>query len=295
MDTLQSRLKPSFWIVPAIILIAAIASFYGFILIGSADKDGRYFLVLAIMLSLVASGRVYRFFTRNTGIIVSADAIILTYATKPNTIIQRSDMKAVQLVSLRPPMALDEGSAIELNDGTRILISPREYSNAGEIRSLIYRYYSGEESAVPKLRDHAGAAHEKTYSGNPWTSFNSILFYFICASAILSFIVLSQPVLLIFIAIIYFLTSPQMYYFKVAGDSLTVRNHYRPWYKRNLKLEDIRLLIYQPGFRLSNGLGIITMEFCSRGFRAGSLRKKDWRELMKDMQAMHIEFINGIS
>jgi hypothetical protein len=293
MDSLQSKLKPSVWIVPAIFFMGAIGCWYGFVAIGPHNKDGRFLLFFAILLSLYVAGRLSRFLSKNTGIIISDNAIILTYAVKPNKAIQRSDIKAIRFVS-QQPLAGNEGSVIELKDGATILIRRDEYSNAGEIRTLLHRYYSGEETIAARERSIvAGIAQAKTYTGNPWSSYNSVMFYCIIAVSLFVAIRFSQPLQLILIVGFYLFLSSQMYYFKIAGDSLIVRNHYRPWYKKTYKLENIRSLSYLVEGRLSTRLGIVTTDFGSRSFHAGSLRKKDWKELRDDMQSMHIEFVNG--
>lgn len=251
------------------------------------------FLFFAILLTLFGAGLIYTCLTKNPAITVSDEGIDLDYAFSDGRLINWNEVETINAVHLNPFFG-DEGSMILLKDGKKIMISPRDYVNAYEIRAFLHDHISVHTRSIEsKSRQIVLSKEPKLYSGNPWTSYNNILFLGITGALVFIALWHSLPLVLLILPFFYLFVGSQMYYFQVKEDKLVVKNHYWLWYKKSYELEQLRSLIYELHGKISSALGIVLNDFTTKRFGAGSLRKKDWKQLMHDMQSMHIDFKNG--
>jgi hypothetical protein len=293
MEAVKSKLRTAVWLMPSVFLLGAIACWWGFISIGANQNHGRTFLFLAIVLTLFVAGLVYSYLSKNTAITISDEGINLDYASKTSRFINWSEVKVVDAINLSPFFG-SRGSVIHINDGTSVIINPDNYSNAREICGVLQLHLPQDDNKIkiePRTRNYP--EQKKQYAGNPWTSYNSILFYLSSAFVIFLAIWSLQLALLVLLPCFYLFLGSQMYYFNISGDKLIVKNHYCIWYKKIYPLDEIQSLIYELRSKTSSGLGLVLNDFATSSFSAGSLRKKDWKQLMNDIQSMHIDFQNG--
>lgn len=97
---------------------------------------------------------------------------------------------------------------------------------------------------------------------------------------------------LIFFALFYTaVAGGQLFYFQLDGDRLVVRNHIFRWYQRQYSPEEIGNVSFERRPKSSNVLRILTKDFKSRTFGAGTLWEKHWRELREALEARNIPFI----
>jgi hypothetical protein len=79
-----------------------------------------------------------------------------------------------------------------------------------------------------------------------------------------------------------------MNYFIIDNDSFIIKNHYFPWKRKIFSLNDIlEMDIEQPNKR-SKSLRILTKDYQSKLYGAGSLRQKNWDELRQDLKDIGI-------
>ena len=83
-----------------------------------------------------------------------------------------------------------------------------------------------------------------------------------------------------------------MYFFEIKEQKLLVRNHYFPWIKIAYDLDNIEEVSKESPYRRSDGLRIITYEFNSKFYGAGSLRIHSWKELFEDLSSLGIKIGN---
>ena len=89
-------------------------------------------------------------------------------------------------------------------------------------------------------------------------------------------------------ACFFFGMGTQMNYFLIDNGYLIIKNHYFAWLNRKVSLQDVvEVDIEQPNKR-STGLRIITRDFKSKLYGAGSLRDRNWEELLNDLKLIDI-------
>ncbi|HXB09306.1 MAG TPA: hypothetical protein VNW04_19410 [Puia sp.] len=149
----------------------------------------------------------------------------------------------------------------------------------------------------PATRTIAGREESRVFDGNFFTSQNGIFimgFLLLLIWALFTawkelsvhppmFLILLAP-----IAGIVGLAATQVYYFRLTGEVLEIRNHVWPWYRREYRLVEIDNVAFEAPFRRSHTLRVRTRNFESDAYGAGTLRKRNWHALYKALQERHI-------
>jgi hypothetical protein len=86
----------------------------------------------------------------------------------------------------------------------------------------------------------------------------------------------------------YLLFGIQMNYFLIDNGSLFIKNHYFPWFYKQIKLTDIAEVNIETPYRRSTSLKIVTRDFKSEIYGGGSLRDINWNELLTDLKTIGI-------
>lgn len=85
----------------------------------------------------------------------------------------------------------------------------------------------------------------------------------------------------------------QMFYFLISNQHLIIKNHFFPWLTKYYNLDDIiEIHFEQPwGYRSrrSKSLRVITKDFKTKLYSAGSLQEKHWRMLQQKFESYGIE------
>jgi hypothetical protein len=140
----------------------------------------------------------------------------------------------------------------------------------------------------------------KKYVGNPFASY-----YFIkplVIGIIGAFFILSDnnvgwsPVIIIFMCWLvgYLYFSALMYYFIIKDGKLIIRNHYVPWKKIVIDLNYIAETVMERRYRSPLGLRVITKDSGSKFYPGGSLKEKDWEELLNDLNSLDVQSYRDI-
>jgi hypothetical protein len=135
--------------------------------------------------------------------------------------------------------------------------------------------------------------NRRRYSGNVYTSFNTLLiigmallFTFALWGKMKFDVIMLIPVLIM--AIFFWSFGTQMNYFLIDDGYLIIKNHYLVWMNKKLNLQDITEVDVEQPNKRSKGLRINTRDFKSKLYGAGSLRDKNWQELMNDLKLIGI-------
>jgi hypothetical protein len=75
-------------------------------------------------------------------------------------------------------------------------------------------------------------------------------------------------------------------------DYLVVKNHVWPWVHQVYRIKEIKQVVLEMPYRRSISLRIITQEYKSRLFPAGSLRKNHWKALLIQLQDLGLYIRN---
>jgi hypothetical protein len=156
---------------------------------------------------------------------------------------------------------------------------------------------------IPNQRSFAGGAH--SYYGNYLTSTVGIslllsLLLFISAGIgrwlmhpdnLGDALIILAPVILFTIGF-----GANSYYFCISGSYLEIRNHVFPWYLKVIPLEEIGIVEIRMGsIRRSDVLRLKKKTGSwSGGYRAGSLRYKNWKALEKALQRRGVAVDNRL-
>jgi hypothetical protein len=182
---------------------------------------------------------------------------------------------------------------ITLKDGEKIIFLDPNYSNSTDLKILLARVIVLKDQnanisleinlVLPeKLSINEIAEGQLTkFSDNYLTSFSGIFFYLIMAIFTFMMLVGKFTMLalspLLFMTFFYYNFGNQLYYFFMSDNYLVVINHVFPWYKKIYAIENIKEVFFESSRRRSTTLIIVTKEFQSGQFAAGSLRNKTWK------------------
>ncbi|MDO6433947.1 hypothetical protein Q4E93_25290 [Flavitalea sp. BT771] len=87
---------------------------------------------------------------------------------------------------------------------------------------------------------------------------------------------------------IYLISGFQLFYFKVSGSYLILKNYLFPWYRRGYRLEKSREIIFEQFYRGANSLRVNMQGFFSKQYSAGSLGDKDWKALKERLESLKV-------
>ena len=79
-----------------------------------------------------------------------------------------------------------------------------------------------------------------------------------------------------------------LYYFYLSPKYLVIIHHLFPWRKKAFEIADIREIVFETPYRESNTLRVITKDFISKKYTAGSLRNTTWKKLKKELKRLKI-------
>jgi hypothetical protein len=188
-----------------------------------------------------------------------------------------------------------EATSIIFDNDDKLNIWQDFYRNCEQMRDIIFQK-AEEKIRDPRPKILAGNLQliaRRRYSGNVYTSFNTLLIVGIAVFMGFSVWGKSGPgFLLLFpvgiVLLLFFGIGTQMNYFLIDEGCLFIRNHYFPWLNRRIDLHDIAEVDVETPNKRSTGLRIITKDFKSRIYGAGSLRSKNWNELLGDLNTIGI-------
>ncbi len=188
-----------------------------------------------------------------------------------------------------------EATSIIFDNGEKLNIWQDVYSNCEEMRSYISKKSFGKirDPRPNIISNNLRAITRRRYSGNVYTSFNTLLLVGLTIFIGISIKgkTKSEGLLIIpigFILLLFFGVGSQMNYFLIDEGFLFIKNHYFPWINKQIRLEDIVEVDIETPNKRSTGLRIITKDFNSKLYGAGSLRNKHWEDLLGDLKLIGI-------
>ena len=190
---------------------------------------------------------------------------------------------------------------IELITGEKIIIPDPFYRNIGKLKQAIAKNFKGKIIPYTSERKIKSSSFlqindfEKI-AGNPYTCFNTLL---LAGMVISLFLMQFLPnkvndikfASLIMSVVLYFGLGLQMNYFLISGQDLIVKNHYFFWFTKIYKIENIIAVSFENPYRRSEALKIVTNDFKSRLYGAGSLRSNHWVVLKERLWDLGIKVV----
>lgn len=202
-----------------------------------------------------------------------------------------------------------EATVIELNNGEERVLFAKYYRNFHLILSALQKAktqmalkekvdltkVSVAVVEKPTLRNYAALTK---YSGNHFTSFIGIMFYVTIGFYFHMMATLDYPGLTVVLIVgsvfclMLGLFVYQMHYFFMNEEYLIVRNHVWVFRTHQYRLADIKEVVIENPHRMSTSIRVITQDYKSRLYPAGSLRNKTWRLLLKDLEKNGVKVRN---
>jgi hypothetical protein len=202
-----------------------------------------------------------------------------------------------------------EATTIYFKLGESKIIFDDMYSNAWEIKLFIQQNILHENKiSKNKSKEFTSSEiesdHLDVFKGNPFLSFRGIIiwgmfaFVFYLTFPNLSFsnyndrMLKALPYFSIFLLVWFFLNSWFMHYFKLSNTSLVIRNHNLLWIRKTYDISDIKEIVFETKYRWPNCMRVITNNFQSKLYPAGTLRDKTWFDMKEKLESLGITVRN---
>ena len=197
-----------------------------------------------------------------------------------------------------------EAATIYFNTGEQQVIFDDMYENAWELKHFLKqvvidkKQFSISEKPFIDEVQFSNASFD-TYKDNQLFSFRGLSMWALVAVvlfAILANLEKATAGLIIFLTTFstfwIMIHAWFMHYFQVSDKFFVVRSHVYFWKKKIYQLNDIREIVFETQGRMPNCLRVITNNFKSKLYPAGTLRDKTWLELKKSLNAAKIKVRN---
>src|SRR5690606_10380766 len=196
-----------------------------------------------------------------------------------------------------------EGSSITFKDGTVKYIFDDMYANSWEIKSFLHRAVNNVAYIPQPItnfdRSLIESEQKEVFKGNPFISLTGILLWGGIGMFTFAFLNGNQSnsagLLLAFLSVVlfwFFIHSWSMHYFSLMKDFLIIKNHNLLWRKRYVRLSDIEEVVIEIPEKQANTMRLITKDFKSRLYPAGTLRTQTWRDLIERLDEEGISVRN---
>jgi hypothetical protein len=208
-----------------------------------------------------------------------------------------------------------EATILELKDGQKFELLASFYKNIGALRKSLEQVAESlenessieispvSESPFTKRKVNVDLDRMTKHSGHHLLSFNGAIIYGWVSFSVYS-IFLQSPnfpsllglvILTLLSGIVYGFLGHQLHYFYLGKDYLVVKNHVWPWVNQVYRIDNIKQVVFEVPYRRSFSLRIITDDYQSRLFPAGSLKKKNWKALLRQLQDLGLDIRNETS
>ncbi len=197
-----------------------------------------------------------------------------------------------------------EGMMLLFKNGKVKYLFDDFYVNLGEMKSFIQQVVIEKNGTF----DYAAETVNKketipetfaVYKSNQLTSLRGAMLWGLYAVIIIMFVLrpgyldhINVPKFVLFFGLFcfgwFYLHSLLMNYFLASEHYLEVKNHNLFWRKRLYLLEDIKEVAVETQGKMPNSLRIITKDFRSTVFPAGTLNDRNWRALKEKLESKRI-------
>ena len=146
---------------------------------------------------------------------------------------------------------------------------------------------------------------KKTYKGNPFLNIRGILLSLFTIGPLLMFLILGiYPIFypegliiaLIISTFFYFLFSITLNYLIIDSDSVTIKNHFKPWRKRVIKWSEIKQVSFTTtsggAKAFTKGIWFTYKDDSARLIFFAPFRKKMWEAIHQHLKELNISIKN---
>lgn len=219
-----------------------------------------------------------------------------------------SDLKGVILTGKLPFKNIFEqsmeGAQLNFKDGTKRYLYDDMYYNLWEFKLLLEQIIvrNKKQAKRKSIRiKHKSSLFQNTIRFKGIQLFNiiGVSFWFGTLLLLLEAAASLPHSLLHFFGLIglnlswFFMHSYLMHYFSLSEEFLIIQNHLRFWQKNHYCLSEIKEVTFEsPGIKSPNCLRIISSDYQSKLYHAGTLQDKTWIQLKKQLEQRNIPVRN---
>jgi hypothetical protein len=194
-----------------------------------------------------------------------------------------------------------EGMMVQFRNGTVKYVYDKMYSNLWKVKSFIYEVVVNKNQVKIAEQKKVVFEDEEIYDifkGDQLTSLRGLsLWGFFIFFSYLMITGKSHPLIMygflgVFFIMWFGLNSYFMHYFGLSDKYLVVRNHNFIWLNKIYRLEDISEIVFETQGKWPNCLRVITKDFQSKLYPAGTLRNSTWLDLRDKLQLKGISVRN---
>lgn len=289
-------------------MLLGIAAFYLFmagIMFGWVAiklKSNGFPPVLGVLFLLIGIYTVYTILKNAAGITVTKDSLTFgkqTYSWEEVAEIRLTGKKPYKYFFAFPM----EGASFRLENGSVLYMFDHIYSNPAEIKKFISVNVlnKGESQVERNIPVPATAlAGIETFKGNQFTSLRGLVIWvfplYLLFMWLTGRVSAKNPGWLLPVVATswFFLWSYFTFYFQIDEGSLIIRNHNYFWVSKKYDLSNIHEITFETTRKWPNCLRVITNDFKTRLYPAGTLRDRDWQNLQKTFEQYGIPVRNEI-
>lgn len=219
-----------------------------------------------------------------------------------------TDLKSIELTGKRnfPYLLYYEMEATQLifENGQEKLIFDDMYSNTWQIKTYLQEVIINKQSEadfrLQKIESQDIAyEHFEIFKGNQFTSFRGItlwipivFFVYMLFSSDRTVQISSLLIFGFFGTFWFSLHSYLMHYFEISDKFFVVKNHNFIWTTKIYALKNIKEIVFETQGKAPNCLRVITKDFKTKLYPAGTLRDKTWHDLQDRLESCKIKVRN---
>lgn len=301
MEIVSKRHPLKFYL--SLIFISAFLIGIGLIFIFSSIRDNNvkgYFIFYFFLATAIYFN--YKYITNSYKIILNKKGIHYK-----NEFYSWDDISEIKLTGKRGLIinAQTECATLTFKNLKTIIIFDDIYSNSSDMKYFIQKIVINKNDRLEPYKEIKNSIEYEnqlfiTYKGNAVLSFRGILMWSLISFLIIMPFYLKRKIefdvsilFLIGFSLIWFiLNSYMMFYFEISKDYFIVKNHYFFWIKKVYNISSIYEIVYETQSKQPNKLKIITKDFKSKVFPAGSLTYKTWLEMKSELESKNISVRN---
>lgn len=195
----------------------------------------------------------------------------------------------------------EECASLTFRDQKTIYIFDDFYSNASEMKCFIQEIVIDKKDKIETKKQpiHFNDVNQEAfilYKGNPVFSYRGATiwspFLFLIGGSIINFKIypsktfIACSIITLFLALVF---SWMLFYFEISKNFLVVKNHYYFWKKDIYHFSEIKEIVFEGVYgKRPKSLVIITLDFKTERYYAGSLTDKTWLKLKTELENKNI-------
>ena len=275
------------------------ALLFAFFNIYSNDEieNKTYFMIVFSIISFfVAIDLLYTYFKNSKVILIDREKILIT-----NKYLFWRDIQDISLGGKKGFGFFNyqiEAAKLKFNNGDEYYIFENIYSNGAEIKSFIKNVVIEKNDIITTLKtvSEKELVKEKfqKYAGSPFFSFRGIMLWGLIVFIL--FLTFSngnknlEKMLFLFPICLFwfFLNAYSMDYFEVSKNFLKIKNHFFFWKNDIYRLDEIEELVFETQPKQANMLRVISTDFKTKLYRAGTLKDSVWLEFKDDIEKKNV-------